>query len=209
MRNTDEDFFSDKILKLESKLDKAIFELFDLNQNEIDLIKETCNIKLDLLYNNQKSKAIEKLTWNHNVYGLQKDLELYKEENEIKDYLFNFLRVWNQKLSPAREILWQILFSDNSSMMGFIFYSIEMGKPIPKLNVYKEEWNQILNDLSKKSLIQNTKNIYTDGITRVISEQYIFIAKRNERRLWTKNTALEDAEALLVQAIHKQREFKK
>ena len=93
-------------------------------------------------------------------------------------------------------------------MIGFIFYTHEKNKSIPKLNTSSKEWKQILNDFSDKSLTQNAKQIYTDGIIRIISEQHILIIKRNERRLWTKTSAVEDAEAILVQAIHKQRDKK-
>ncbi|MCB1191772.1 MAG: N-6 DNA methylase [Leptospiraceae bacterium] len=216
LRNIEEDSFfnessnSNTITKLEAELDEAVFELYNLNQNEIDLIKETCDIKLDLLYNNLKSKAIKKLKWDcDTVYGLQKDLEFIKEKSEIKDYLLNFLGVWNQKLSTKGEIMWQILFPENSPLIGFLFYPHEKNKPILKLDTSQKEWKQILQELSEKFLIQNTAHIYTDGSLRIISDQYILILKRNERRLWTKNTALEDAEAILVQAIHKQKEIKR
>ena len=215
LRNTEDDgspsegLFPNKISKLEKELDNAIFELYELNENEIELIPETCDLKLDLLYNNTKSKALEKLKWNHEkLYGLEKDLEILKEKDELMDYALNFLTVWNPKLSPKGEIIWEILCPENSPMIGFIFYTHEKNKPIPKFDTSPKEWKQILNDLSDKSLIQNAKQIFTDGIIRIISDQYILIIKRNERRLWTKSSALEDAEAILVQAIHKQKEKK-
>lgn len=215
LRNTEEDgspsegLFPNKISKLEKELDEAIFELYGLNENEIELIKETCDLKLDLLYNHTKSKALEKLKWDHDkFYGLEKDLKILKEKDVLIDYALNFLSVWNPKLSPKGEIIWEILSPENSPMIGFIFYTHEKNKPIPKLNSSPKEWKQILEDLSDTTLIQNAKQIYTDGIIRIISEQYILIIKRNERRLWTKSSALEDAEAILVQAIHKQMEKK-
>lgn len=215
LRNTEEDgspsegLFPNKISKLEKELDEAIFELYGLNENEIELIQETCDLKLDLLYNNTKSKALEKLKWNcEKSYGLEKDLEIVKVKDGLMDYALSFLSVWNPKLSPKGEIIWEILCPENSPMIGFVFYTHEKNKPIPKLNTSSKEWKQILNDLPDKSLTQNAKQIYTDGIIRIISEQYILIIKRNEKRLWTKSSALEDAEAILVQAIHKQREKK-
>ncbi|MBK8398045.1 MAG: N-6 DNA methylase [Leptospiraceae bacterium] len=215
LRNTEEDgspsegLFPNKISKLEKELDDAIFELYGLNENEIELIQETCDLKLDLLYNNTKSKALEKLKWNYEkLYGLEKDLEIVKEKDGLMNYALSFLSLWNPKLSPKGEIIWQILCPDDSPMIGFIFYTHEKNKSIPKLNASSKEWKQILNDFSDKSLTQNAKQIYTDGIIRIISEQHILIIKRNERRLWTKTSAVEDAEAILVQAIHKQRDKK-
>ena len=51
------------------------------------------------------------------------------------------------------------------------------------------------------------KHIYIDGMTRIVGENDIAIIKRNERRLWTRTAAREDAEATQLQAVRKQRDL--
>ncbi|MDX1961004.1 MAG: N-6 DNA methylase [Leptospiraceae bacterium] len=212
LRNTEEDgrpsdgLFENKISKLESELDKAIYELYNLDESEIELIEETCNLRLDLLYNHTKSIALKKLFWNGTLhYGLQKDLEIISNKNELQEYALRFLQIWNPKVASKGELLWQVLCPENSPMVGFIFYTHEKNKPLPKLDTNYKDWKEILSKLSDSSLQKLTKQIYIDGMIRIVSERYIVIIKRNEKRLWTKISASEDAEAVLVQAIHKQR----
>jgi len=67
------------------------------------------------------------------------------------------------------------------------------------------EWQHLLLELDKASLQpRGSKQVIIDGITRIVSDSYIAIIKRNEQRLWTRSAAREDAEAALVQAILRQ-----
>jgi hypothetical protein len=43
-----------------------------------------------------------------------------------------------------------------------------------------------------------------DGLVRVVTDTEIFIIKRDERWLWTRSMAREDAEAAMLQVIHLQ-----
>ncbi len=49
-----------------------------------------------------------------------------------------------------------------------------------------------------------SERIYIDGMTRIVGENDIAIIKRNDRRLWTRTAAREDAEATQLKAVHKQ-----
>jgi hypothetical protein len=49
-----------------------------------------------------------------------------------------------------------------------------------------------------------SRKVYVDGMIRVVSDTDIIIIKRNERRLWTRSLAREDAEATLLQAMRLQ-----
>jgi hypothetical protein len=40
--------------------------------------------------------------------------------------------------------------------------------------------------------------VYVDGLIRVVSDENIVIIKKNERRLWTRSAARDDAEATMV-----------
>ena len=68
-----------------------------------------------------------------------------------------------------------------------------------------DRWKEVLEKLDKNSLTpMGSKRIYIDGIVRAVSDTDIIIIKRNERRLWTRSMAREDAEATLLQAMNMQ-----
>jgi len=48
------------------------------------------------------------------------------------------------------------------------------------------------------------QRIYIDSMVRVVTDTEIYIIKRDERRLWTRSMAREDAEATLLQAMYLQ-----
>ena len=49
-----------------------------------------------------------------------------------------------------------------------------------------------------------SRQIYIDNMVRVVADTEICIIKRDERMLWTRSMAREDAEATLVQAMYLQ-----
>jgi hypothetical protein len=62
----------------------------------------------------------------------------------------------------------------------------------------------VLDRCSKALRQEVSRRIYIDNMVRVVTDTEIYIIKRDERRLWTRSMAREDAEATLVQAMHLQ-----
>jgi hypothetical protein len=46
-----------------------------------------------------------------------------------------------------------------------------------------------------------TSQILLEGIIQIVTESTIIIIKRNEKRLWTKSIAYEDAESAITKRI--------
>jgi hypothetical protein len=67
-------------------------------------------------------------------------------------------------------------------------------------------WDDVLIQL-EDNLTQpfHTARIYIEGTVRAVTKdnRFIMLIKRNEKRLWTRSVAREDAEATLVQAMNK------
>jgi hypothetical protein len=65
----------------------------------------------------------------------------------------------------------------------------------------------VLNLLGKSSLqAYHARRVFIDGMVRVVTKTDIVLIKRNERRLWTRSAAREDAEATLHQIMRYQRQ---
>jgi type I restriction-modification system DNA methylase subunit len=205
---------SDEILHLENRLNDLVFNLYRLRESERDLIRDMCDMGIDLFYNDIESAAAKKIPTKNlkQKFGLLQTLSSlndYDFPDELKDYLILFLNSWNHELCPEGEFSWQIIVSDQSeTMLCLIFSTQEIGYLPQPSNNDEDAWAAVLKELNDALLSPyDSSNIYIDGIVRTVTDTDIIIIKRNEKRLWTKSMAREDIEATLLQAMNLQ-EFK-
>ena len=63
-------------------------------------------------------------------------------------------------------------------------------------------WEELLQKLETTARQKaGPQRVYIDGLIRIVSDQDILIIKKNERRLWTRSAARDDAEATIVAVI--------
>jgi len=67
----------------------------------------------------------------------------------------------------------------------------------------QNEWDRLLTQDNLFRTPFGSRNIYIDGLVRIVTNKEIIIIKRNERRLWTRSLAREDADATLTQAMNR------
>jgi type I restriction-modification system DNA methylase subunit len=195
------------ISDLERQLDDAIFELYDLSDAEQDLILDTCTLGLDFFYNDTKSAATQKIdSFPENLQGLVGDIPERRESQKgLEGYLHAFLQTWNRELEPDGEFFWRVIRPVKIPMIACVFTTKEKGIPLPDISVTDDdEWTAVLDRCGKTLLQPVSRNVYVDGMVRAVSDTDIIIIKRDERRLWTRSLAREDAEATLLQAIRLQ-----
>lgn len=194
----------DATYKLERELDAAIFELYALDEAERDLILDLCTVGLDFFYNDTKSAAIRdvELCLNH-FQGLAENLNKRRyEQKGLEGYLHAFLQVWNRELEPDGEFSWRVVRPTKIPMIAVVFTTREKRETLPDISkTDNEEWAQVLERCSKVLRQHVSRNIYVEGMVRAVSDTDIILIKRDERRLWTRSLAREDAEATLLQAI--------
>ena len=171
---------SSEIKLLEAELDQSVFELYQLTEFERQLVEDRCRFDIDLFYNKEKGLANQRT-----------------DEEFIDRYFKSFNRHWSKSLEEDEFFEPQIILSEDKSMLGILFHlrsKLDQGIP-------ESQANQTLDDF--KSLLKSelSSNIYTDGLLRRVSEETIFIVKRNLKGHWTQSEAIVDAEATLLQAI--------
>ncbi len=190
----------------ENQLDNTIFDLFDLSEDEIDQIKDMCEVGLDFFYNGIRSKYVNPVTIDVKDIGRIGDLSHEKIIGNLSYYLRPFLEMWNHYYLPENELHWRIIRPD-VPLLAVVFELGKVGNPLPQTALDdKEVWNDLLGELNDNySHPFGSNSIYIDSMVRFFSDQRIVIIKRNEKRLWTKTAAREDAEAMLAIAIKKQR----
>ncbi|MCP4363514.1 MAG: N-6 DNA methylase, partial [Chloroflexi bacterium] len=189
---------------LEKRLDEAIFELYDLSESECDLILDMCETGLEFFYRGGNSKAIKPVEPHPDLQGTLVNLhgERYKERG-LEGYLYAFLQMWNRELaSLGGEFRWRVVRPSHVPMLAVVFTTQEMNEALPAIERTEEdEWQHLLHRLNETLRQPVSSQIYIDGMVRTVTDTNIFIIKRNERRLWTRSLACEDAEATLLQAM--------
>jgi len=195
----------DKVPELEHSLDDAVFDLYELNQAERELILDMCDVGLDFLYRNQSSAAAKPVSLPVRRSGTFSDVA--RAHDGLGAYLRTFLQIWNKDLEPDTELVWRILTPRTQSPLVAVLFSTN-----PKQNrrVQSEPgddtaWAKVLKTLDKHSRrTEGSRRIYTDSFVRLVAEDEILLIKRNELRFWTRSAAREDAEATQLQAMQLQ-----
>ena len=198
-----------KIRELEKRLDEAVYELFELTEDEKDRIEELCNLDLDLFYRGMKSNAVLPLDWPEGLahFGRRDDLDAEKaRQSELCCYLKTFLDLWEPQLQDqAGRLRWRVLRPPEVSSISAVIFETETAAEIlpPPQNTDEQEWGDLLARLDESSRQPTkSKRVYIDGLVRIVTDSGIAIIKRNERRLWTPSAARDDVEATMVMAMH-------
>lgn len=198
------------VMMLEKELDDAIFEMFALSEPERDLITDMCNTGLDVFYNGTSGEGFRPLIKSVSAEeGLIKDTLLQNHiKGGIEGYINAFLEVWNEELEPDGEFSWKIFGIENASpIISIVFSTRSKSEPIlSKKNDYNS-LQEIFRTLDKSLLIPLSSSIYIEGMCTIVSDTNIIVIKKNERRLWTKSAAREDAESTLLQVIDLQEQY--
>jgi len=196
----------EKQKQLEKELDQAIFELYELNNSEIDLVRDMCEIILPYYYSSYKSAAGKPVLAKQLLkpYGT---IESLPKNTEFSEYLKVFIQSWIPYLDKGTELGWQVYQPEQTdSMIAVVFPIQEKNKKIsehPAGNITC--WDDVLIQL-EENLKQtfHSSRIYLEGKVWAVADDFIMVIKLNERRLWTRSMAREDAEAALVKAMNRE-----
>lgn len=198
-------FSNNELKEFEKRLDQAIYELYELNDAEIDLIREMCEVTLPYYYSPDKSMAGKRVLTKHlsKPYGTMESLS---KNTDFSEYLKVFIQSWNPYLNEGAEFGWQVYQPEQTDSMIAVIFSVQ--EKSKKNSEYSIDditcWDDVLTKLEGNSTQPfHSSLIYTEGKARAVTDDFIMVIKRNERRLWTRSMAREDAEATLVQAMNR------
>jgi hypothetical protein len=200
----------DRIRGLEAELDAAIFDLFELDDAERDLVYDLCTAGLDLFYRGMESAAFNAvLTEPAHLVGRKNDIDhTFRRWKILRDYIHAFLDVLERNLpKDSAEFYFRAVRPDDVSPMLAMIFSVENADepPAESITSLEDAWAFAVALVASASLQPfHAQRIYIDGMTRIVTETDIAIIKRNELRLWTRSAAREDAEATLHQILRRQ-----
>jgi hypothetical protein len=174
--------------KWEKKLDEAVFELYELNDEQKDLIRDFCEVTLPFFYRPFDSlgamQAVKRsdLSW-------------------IENYIHNFCLRWNAYLGSDEEMRGDVHIGAHDNMLALEFYVADKGDSYD-LKVKDNSWDSILNQIGEALPHPiGVSQIILDGFVHVVSDSGIILIKRNEKRFWTRSLAREDADATICKRM--------
>ncbi|MEZ5399204.1 MAG: N-6 DNA methylase [Bryobacteraceae bacterium] len=192
-----------RIAKLESDLDTAVFDLYRLNSAERDLVNEMCKVGLELFYRHQKSDALREVESPANNIGTLADVS--RASDGLPGYLRTFLEIWNKELAPDGELVWRLASPPSGAPLVGVWFETHYRDTAVQSSPGNGAgmWRDLLVKLDQSSrLPANSSRIFIDTFFREVSDREILFIKRNERRFWTRTAAREDAESALTHLMN-------
>jgi hypothetical protein len=190
---------------LERQLDDAVFDLYQFSPGERDLVREMCNMGLDLFYRKESSDALRTVVRPEYDAGTIADLA--QGDDGLPSYLRAFIKIWNSELDADSEFHWRVLSPPSGApLIAVSFTAHYKNDPVSKnSNDDALAWREVLARLDRGSLNQvDGSRIFIDSFFRYVSETEILFIKRNERRFWSRTAAREDAESALTFLMNSQ-----
>ena len=192
-----------RILELERELDDAVFDLYQFNAAERDLVHELCTIGLDLFYQKQNSTAVGEVARPNRSVGTLADVSNAKAG--LPAYLRIFLESWKRELGADGELVWRVLSPPSQAPLLAVSFAIyDKDTPLPH-DGDKEEWRNVLAKLEQASQVPaGGSRVFVDTFFRHVGDQELLFVKRNEQRFWSRTAAREDAESTLTYLMNQE-----
>lgn len=178
----------DKRNELELELDEAVFDLFELNDEQKDLIRDFCDVTLPFFYK------------PFNCIGSGQAIK-QNDLNWIIKYISIFCRRWNAYLEIDEEMRGDINVGSHGNLLAVEFFVSDKSDPYD-LKIKCNNWSSILERLGK-SLHRpiGVSQIILDGFANIVTDDGIIFIKRNEKRFWTRSIAREDADSTICKRM--------
>jgi len=172
----------------ERELDEAVFDLYGLNDEQRDLIRDCCEVTLPFFY-----KPFDSVGRMPAVEG--------GDLSWVEKYARIFGRRWNAYLDEGQEMRADVHLGAHGNMLAVEFYPADKDD-LWNLKPTNDTWNHVLEQIGEKlPQPMGTSRILLDGLAHVISDDGIIIIKRNEKRFWTRALAREDADSTLCKRM--------
>ena len=173
--------------KLKQQLDEAVFDVYNLNQQERILVEDMTQITIDWYMNREKSKAIRRPD--------NPQLEAYVKS--LISVIQPFLNTLNERKIVAE------IFDVGKAPLQVIKFSIisasSSKSTVEKISV--QELEPILKSIAQKLPKQIADRIYTKRNVRIYLENEVYIVKPAKLIHWSRSAGLNDADIILAEHL--------
>jgi len=190
-----------RISELERELDAAVFDLYQFNAAERDLVHELCTIGLDLFYQKQNSMAVSEVARPERSIGILADV--LNAETGLSAYLRVFLESWKREVGTDGELAWRVHSPPSRAPLLAVSFAIyDENAPLSN-DSNEKDWRNLLAKLEQSSLIPSgASRLFVDTFFRHVGDQELLFIKRNEQRFWSRSAAREDVGSTLAYLLN-------
>jgi type I restriction-modification system DNA methylase subunit len=201
--NEDNKFLINKIIEIESRLrkshsqpfekdlkkqlDKAVFDLYGLNDDERILVEDTTQITIDLYMNREKSAALKK-----------------PKATDLEAYALHFMSVIEPFFDTLKErsIVADIFDIANTPLQVVKFSIVPYpGREQVVQTVHADDLITVLKSIAKQLLSKLADRVFTRRNLKVYVGENIYIIKPCQLRYWSRSAGLNDADAVLAENL--------
>lgn len=176
------------IAELEQKIENTLWDALNFSEAERILIEDLLNFNLDAFQNKQKSIAYKPCRLDeNNLYAKY----LCKTINEFLDY-GEELTVWASvfSLSPRIPLNAIILHLNKDQEADTI------------IELPEKQIGQILKQMEEHTYKKHAESIYYRRFLRYYTDDKLYIIKPNEKRLWSRAMAMNDADEIIAEILN-------
>lgn len=189
-----------KLPALEQELDDAVFDLYQLNTAERDLVREMCETGLKMFYR-KHGKEVERIAPPAQHSGILEDVS--NENGGLSAYIRVFLESWNRETGTDGELAWRVITPHKQIPLLVVSFVMCDGQNAIPDNDTVGDWGDVLEKLNDSSAIPVGGSVFIDTFFRHVGDREILFIKRNEKRFWTRTAAREDVESVLAHLMNR------
>jgi type I restriction-modification system DNA methylase subunit len=181
--------FSNKSVErdLKKQLDKAVFDLYGLNDDERILVEDTTQITIDLYMNREKSAALKK-----------------PKATDLESYALHFMSVIEPFFDTLKErsIVADIFDIANTPLQVVKFSIVPYpGREQVVQTVHADDLITVLKSIAKQLPSKLADRVFTRRNLKVYVGENIYIIKPCQLRYWSRSAGLNDADAVLLENL--------
>ncbi|HUC79498.1 MAG TPA: N-6 DNA methylase [Flavisolibacter sp.] len=172
------------ISDLEKNINEIVAELYSFTPNDRILMEDFLNISMPLLFEGHKSSALKHVTVTENkAYGAT-------VARELNSFLKNETLYVN---ASVFEITRQVPLN---------MVKISFAKKKEESTLFgSEAYNEYLTAINEYTLSELAKSIYIQKQIKYYEDDSVFIIKPNQKRFWSRSTAINDAKELINEIL--------
>ncbi|MBD2387493.1 HsdM family class I SAM-dependent methyltransferase [Cylindrospermum sp. FACHB-282] len=172
---------------LKKQLDKAVFDLYDLNDDERVLVEDTTQITIDLYMNREKSTKLRE-----------------PKISELEAYALHFMSVIEPFFDTLKErsIAADIFDIANTPLQVVKFRILPYsGREQIVQTVQAEDLITVLKSIAKQLPPKFGDRVFTRRNLKVYVGENIYIIKPCQLRYWSRSAGLNDADSVLLENL--------
>ncbi|MTJ46845.1 class I SAM-dependent DNA methyltransferase [Dolichospermum sp. UHCC 0259] len=172
---------------LKKQLDKAVFDLYGLNDDERILVEDTTQITIDLYMNREKSAALKK-----------------PKASDLEAYTLSFMSVIEPFFDTLKErSIAADIFDIANTPLQVVKFSIlpYPGREQVVQTVQAEDLITVLKSIAKQLPLKLGDRVFTRRNLKVYVGENIYIIKPCQLRYWSRSAGLNDADSVLLENL--------